>query len=301
MGYISWAFFVVAIAFSSPACEDKKEKKESAEAAPTEPEANRPADPPVNNTGDASPDQADQPSSGPKETKAYLELVAICNNDFGRIWNAKDRTCGEPMADYSCCKDQILARFGGIATEIEEQFSSTGDQKLYNCGQVDGSTTMLYWIKVSGTKYDYSFFQISGEAKPVGDLDIACEADASELSSEVKDYDGSIDGVYPIEKADAGDAEAPEEEAEDGEPEEGEPEEGDPEPDPGDAGEPKDGPTLFAENCQTCHQGDTQVKNIDVAAIKNNIENTEPMKFLGALQQLSDEDIEKISTYLGTL
>ena len=112
------------------------------------------------------------------------------------------------MTDYSCCKEQIIARFSSYSDKINEYFDSVGDQKLYNCGQIDASTTKLYWIQIDGDKYSYSYFTLKGAPGGTDGADITCSADSAPAGLGATDYDGSVDGYVPTDKAtvDNGDA-----------------------------------------------------------------------------------------------
>lgn len=295
---------------SQPA-EDKQLKEPEDPPEPTDPVLDDPPTPGNQQSEDVTA-PVSEPSQGAATSskhKLYTDLIDTCNNQFGRVWQPKQLTCGEPLAPYPCCADQVIARYPSLATQIEDYLGKKSHQNLFNCGvSEDGKTLNLYLFEVKGYKYTYSTYTINGGAKKVSGDNLVCPSDATVGDGNAKPYDGSIDGFEPTgadvgaseeEQDPFGDREGGQNTPSDGEdgdaidpigapepidPSTG-PDEGDPEPQDPAANAPS-GSALWAEHCARCHPALLPLGQATAQEIIDATNDTAPMNGIATLKEL---------------
>lgn len=198
--------FLLCLSFVGPvACDEESkkrpqpaQKKVEKDETPPPPKDEQLAEAPPEETDTIEPDNSDL--SGPPEAMSASDLIAACNDGFGRIWDGTNKTCAEAMSKIPCCKEAILASFPRAEAVILRKFKETASegQTLYNCGEVAGGAYRFHFLETTTDGYDSHFFQIKGVA-PRKVADDICPAGTSVLSGDVEDYDGSIDGIIAVE------------------------------------------------------------------------------------------------------
>ena len=189
----------IALMFGSVSffgCDKKKKSNSSSEEQPAEEE---------NDDDDETKEADAEPTPPPEEPKSteptvsgskimsFTKLKETCNENFGLVWSAEEKTCAEPMTPYPCCNSSVINRFPSLKSQINNFMEKNQGYELYNCGQSDSQTT-LYVIQIdNGYKYaQFSINAISGD--PASSDDCSKAVSPARPDKDFPPYDNSVDG-----------------------------------------------------------------------------------------------------------
>lgn len=140
--------------------------------------------------GDNAASKAPEPQEGGKEQPS-LEL---CNQKYGKAYQAIPAACLEDMVKWECCEEKVLARFAAFADvtkALQAKFASYGEESfsLYNCeARAEDLTVLHFWRKADGFVERTREIKVNGTPAEVDDSQITCSQPGSKPPTNPDSY-----------------------------------------------------------------------------------------------------------------